>query len=69
MNAGRGAIAGAVITSLAWLIFAFTVVYPRPPFSIVWSGSEPFIFALLFAFFGACIGAVIGGAIEDFKAR
>jgi hypothetical protein len=67
MNAGKGAIIGAVIAPLAWLIFAFTILFPSPPYSIVWSGVEPFFIALLFAFFGACIGAVIGGAIADVK--
>ena len=67
MNAGIGAIIGAVIAPLAWLIYAFTILFPRPPYSTLWSGVEPFIIALLFAFFGACIGAVIGGAIADVK--
>ena len=69
MNAGIGAIIGAIVASLAWLIFAFAILFPRPPYSAVWSGVEPFIIALLFALFGACIGAVIGGAIADIKNR
>lgn len=67
--AGKAAILGAVITPVVWLIFAFLFLAPRPPYSIVWSGLEPFLFAALFAFFGACIGAVIGGAVDDAKAR
>ena len=68
-NAGKGAILGTVITPVVWLIFAFALLYPRPPFSVLWSGVEPFVIALLFAFFGACIGAVAGGAVDDAKAR
>ena len=68
-NAGKGAIIGTVITPVVWLIFAFIILFPRPPFSVVWSGVEPFIIALLFAFFGAVIGAVVGGVVDDIKAR
>lgn len=60
---------GAIIVTMAWLIYAFGYIMQQPGYSSAWSGIEPFILAPFFLVIGAILGGVIGGLYLKYGAR
>ena len=61
MKALIGAVIGAYIAVVAWMVVAFELLMGWNPTS---SGTEPFIYTPVFMAIGALIGGILGASIK-----